>query len=592
MAGNAINGGIVGGLLWNAAGSYTVAAWWVALTVMSVGRGLAARRFMRDSTSEPMSQWATKFTWGSFASGAIWGLGAVALFPSQDGTLQLLLAFAIGGMSAGASSSLACHLPAFYAFVLPAMLPLAARFTFAGERFQLGIGLMLGLFTILATAIARRAHRTFVEGFRLSFENGSLVTKLQAAQATLEDRVEERTKRLVVESAARRTAEQALQRAGRLDAVGRLTGGVAHDFGNLLTIVVSNLEVLKTRDLPGDDGERVQVALEASARGGELVQNLLAFSRRQQLKVHAVDVRQVVQRLTETMLARLLPSTIDVQFHSGGEPRLAKIDAAQLEAAVLNLALNARDALAADGGTLGIHVGITQVKDSDAHLDPGSYVVIRVEDDGIGLDAQSLEKAFEPFFTTKGDAGTGLGLSMVYGFARQSGGSVRLDSQVGRGTTVTLMLPRYTGRVLPTDDAATRTPAIGGGELVLVVDDECDVRRATVQLVRSLGYQTVEAGDASDALELLKTDLPVRLLITDVVMPGAMDGRVLAESVARQHPDVAVLIVSGGATARDDNCPLPSLAKPYRRADLGRALQNALASQPRRSTGPGPVVVG
>ncbi|MEM6996548.1 MAG: ATP-binding protein, partial [Myxococcota bacterium] len=420
MAGNVINGGIVGGLLWNAAGSYTVAAWWVALMVMSVGRGLAARRFMRDSTSEPMSQWATKFTWGSFASGAIWGLGTAALFPPDNGNLQLLLAFVIVGMSAGASSSLACHMPAFYAFVLPAVLPLATRFAVSGQRFHLGIALMLVLFAAIVSAIARRAHRTFVDGFRLSFENDGLVAELRSARATLEERVQERTERLLVESSARRNAEQALQRAVRLDAVGRLTGGVAHDFGNLLTVGVANLEILDKRGLPGDDGERVRAALEACVRGGDLVRNLLAFSRRQQLRIGVVDVQQAVQRLTNSMLSRLLPNNIDVRFGGDDEPRLARADAAQLEAAVLNLALNARDALGARGGTLGIGVSLVEVGGDDPDVPPGSYVVVRVEDDGSGMDAASAEKAFEPFFTTKGDDGTGLGLSMVYGFARQS----------------------------------------------------------------------------------------------------------------------------------------------------------------------------
>ncbi len=578
MAANAINGGIVGGLLWEAAGGYTVALWWSAMTIMSIGRGLAARRFMRDSASEPMESWAAKFTWGSFASGCIWGLGAVALFPADDAALQILLGFVIGGMSAGASSSIACHLPAFYAFVLPAMLPLSARFLLAGERFQLGIGLMLVVFAVIVSAIARRAHRTFIDGFRLGFENETLVSELMSARATLEHRVEERTQRLVAESTARHAAEQALQRVGRLDAVGRLTGGVAHDFGNLLTVIVSNLEVLNTHRLEADDAEHVRVALDASTRGGQLVQSLLAFSRRQQLQVEVVDVRQVAQRLTETMLVRLLPNNIDVQFHDAGGPRLAKVDEAQLEAAVLNLAINARDALKATGGTLGIYVGIVLLDDAEPDVEPGPYVVVRVEDDGPGLDPETREKAFEPFFSTKGEEGTGLGLSMVYGFARQSGGRIRLEPRVGGGTSATLWLPRYTGDIPHQEDVSTCAPISGGGELILVVDDEPDVRRATVQLVRSLGYQTLEAGDAEAALAILETDSPVRLLMTDVVMPGAMDGRVLAEAVLDRHPQVGVLIVSGGASARDASNPLPSLAKPYRRVDLGKALRRALVT--------------
>ncbi|MBL4687151.1 MAG: response regulator [Nannocystaceae bacterium] len=575
-AANVVNGGIVGGLIWDAAGAVTVTAWWIAIAVMSVGRGLAARRFMHDSSSEPIERWATKFTWGSLASGSIWGLGSAVLFPADDGTLQLLLAFVIGGMAAGASSSLACHLPAFYAFVLPSVLPLAARFALCGERFQLGIALMLVLFATLVSGIAKRAHRTFVDGFGLSFENESLVAELRAASVTLEERVEERTERLVVESAARRTAEQALQRAGRLDAVGRLTGGVAHDFGNLLTIIVNNLEVLDTRDFPGDDGARVRVALDASVRGGELVRNLLTFSRRQQLRVQVVDVRDIVRRLAEQMLVPLLPSTIDVRFDCGDEPRLARVDEAQLEAAVLNLALNARDALVGAGGTLAINVSTRRIEGSDPDVAPGSYVAIGVHDDGEGLDSESLERAFEPFFTTKGEAGTGLGLSMVYGFARQSGGIVRLESEVGRGTAATILLPQHTGRIPAQVDVPTDAALVSGGELLLVVDDEPDVRRATVQLVRSLGYQAVEAGDASQALSLLETDIPVRLLMTDVVMPGTMDGRALAETVARKYPAVAVLIVSGGAAARDASSQLPSLAKPYRRKELARALREAL----------------
>ncbi|MEM6993436.1 MAG: ATP-binding protein, partial [Myxococcota bacterium] len=230
----------------------------------------------------------------------------------------------------------------------------------------------------------------------------------------------------------------------------------------------------------------------------------------------------------------------------------------------------------ARGGTLGIGVSLVEVGGDDPDVPPGSYVVVRVEDDGSGLDAASAEKAFEPFFTTKGDDGTGLGLSMVYGFARQSGGIVRLDSEPERGTTATLLLPQYTGPAVPSDDAVETVTMAGGGELVLVVDDEPDVRSATVQLVRSLGYQTVEAGDASEALAILEASTSVQALMTDVVMPGTMDGRALAASVAQMHPEVAVLIVSGGAAPSGVGGNVRSLAKPYRRAELARALRSAL----------------
>jgi PAS domain S-box-containing protein len=379
-----------------------------------------------------------------------------------------------------------------------------------------------------------------------------------------------------------------LAHAQRLQAVGQLTGGVAHDFNNLLTVVLGNASVLA--DDPAIDAERrvrlAEMIVSAAERGAELTKRLLAFSRRQALRPEPVDVNRLIRDM-EGLLRRTLGEHIEIITVSGAL-RSALADPVQVESAILNLAINARDAMPG-GGKLTIETrDVSHTRDSmqsDDELMPGEYVRIAVSDTGTGMSLEVMARAFEPFFTTKDvGQGSGLGLSMVYGFAKQSGGQARIDSAVGRGTTVSLYLPRAP------DDARVDTPPADspdsvtrGNEIVLVVEDEALVRSTVVGQLHALGYRVIEAESGAAALKLLAGGVAVDLMFTDVVMPGGFDGQELARQARALRPGLRVLFTTGyteEATLRHDRLAAGTqvLSKPYRRADLARRIREALDS--------------
>jgi PAS domain S-box-containing protein len=394
---------------------------------------------------------------------------------------------------------------------------------------------------------------------------------------------------LINDITARKKAEQEterlaaqLQQAQKMEAIGQLTGGLAHDFNNLLAVVLGNLDFLK--DMPGlEDDARILVdeAGEAALKGAELTRNLLAFARRQPLTPKLTDVVEVLQRSTKLLL-RTLGEHVSLDLRVSERLWPVMIDAAQLESAMLNLAVNARDAMRG-GGRLTVEANnVTLDADASQHnaeASPGDFVVVSVSDTGIGMSPEIAAKVFEPFFTTKGTEGSGLGLSMVHGFVKQSGGHTRLYSEPGRGTTVRIYLPRAqqkTGAARQTDTAPQALPR--GDERVLVVEDNDALRRLGVRRLRDLGYQTIEARDAAEALAILRGDAAVDLLFTDIVMPGGMDGRELAAAARRLRPGLKVLFTSGftaaAASAEDDGELRETLlTKPYRQDVLAQRLR-------------------
>ena len=386
----------------------------------------------------------------------------------------------------------------------------------------------------------------------------------------------------------KRLQEQLLQ-SQKMEAVGQLTGGIAHDFNNLLTVVLGNAEIL-TEALAGDPNlKRVaDMVGMAAQRAADLTRSLLAFSRNQPLEPKVTDINQLVTRM-DGMMRRTLGEQVEIKLVRDGALWPATVDPAQLEAAILNLALNARDAMPA-GGKLIIETANAELDRHYARqqldVEPGSYVTIAVSDSGAGMTPEVAARAFDPFFTTKEvGKGTGLGLSMVYGFAKQSNGSVKLYSEAGHGTTVKLYLPRSSESDKQAVAAGDAAPARGGNETILMVEDDLMVRVHVESQVKSLGYRVLSARDGAQALEILRQDQKIDLLFTDVVMPGGINGPQLAAEARRLRPALKVLYTSGysenviqrqGMLDRGDEL----LDKPYTRQHLAAKLRAVLDGKP------------
>lgn len=383
---------------------------------------------------------------------------------------------------------------------------------------------------------------------------------------------------------ALKRTETALQQAQKMEAIGNLTGGVAHDFNNLLQVVAGNLQLL-SKDVSGNDmaQRRITNALAGVDRGSKLASQLLAFGRRQALDPRVLNIGRLVNGMDE-MLRRTIGEGVEVETIVSGGLWNTLVDPMQIENAILNLAINARDAM--DGfGKLTIEVGNGYIDDaytmSHQDVDPGQYVVLAVSDTGSGMSADLIEKVFEPFFSTKPEGkGTGLGLSMVYGFVKQTGGHVKIYSEVGHGTTIKMYLPRSTSQ----EDLEVVTldgPVEGGPETILVAEDDEGVRATVVEMLQELGYRVLKAPDASAALTILESGMPIDMLFTDVVMPGPLKSAELARKAIDRLPHIAVLFTSGYTENSivhggklDPGVQL--LSKPYTREALARKIRYVL----------------
>jgi len=385
---------------------------------------------------------------------------------------------------------------------------------------------------------------------------------------------------------AEQQAEQQLRQMQKIEAIGQLTGGVAHDFNNLLTVIAGNAEELVGR-LAGDPvlSELATMIDAAAQRGAELTGRLLAFARRQPLEPRPLDIDALVRGM-EGLLGRSLGEQIGVRIVPGRDTWSALVDPAQLESSLLNLAVNARDAMGERGGTLHIETRNATIEAGDPHargdLTPGDYVVIAVSDTGEGIPPQLLDRVLEPFFTTKpAGRGTGMGLPMVYGFVKQSGGHLAIYSEPGEGTTVRMYLPRCASTGEATPEACDEIPASSGTETILLVEDDELVRRYAEEQLKSLGYRVLLAENGPAGVEVLCSTATIDLLLTDVVMPGGMNGKDLADAAARLRPGLKVLFTSGYAEdAIVHNGRLDPgvrlLGKPYRRSQLARSVREAL----------------
>jgi len=408
-----------------------------------------------------------------------------------------------------------------------------------------------------------------------------LVAVLGAAQnalSTANRELEARAQELQVQMEERAKAEEALRQSQKMEAIGQLTGGIAHDFNNLLQAVHGALDLIRRK--PGDEvrvRRWAEGGLQAAERGAKLTGQLLAFSRFQRLELRPLIVGDLLLNLRDLLTRTLGPTvTLDFDLDTTRIPILA--DPTQLELAVLNLAINARDAMP-EGGRLTIATRPRTII-GDPELDAGDYLELAVADTGSGMSPEVIARAFDPFFTTKGvGKGTGLGLSQVYGIARQAGGSVRIESEIGVGSKVILVLRQVEAVVAPQEIHATATPSAASGDLtVLVIDDDPDVRRFLCASLDGLGYRVVESADGAEGLVLLDAERP-DLLLVDFAMPG-MNGAEVATAARARRPDLAIIVASGYADTDALDAaiigPARMLHKPFSLAELAQAVDAAL----------------
>ena len=427
-------------------------------------------------------------------------------------------------------------------------------------------------------------------------ERKRTMARLRAFTESLEEAVKERTRELEAENEARLKAEELLRQAQKMEAVGQLTGGVAHDFNNLLTVVLGGLDIIG-RQLPAlgaaPAAERIargrDMALQGVQRAITLTARLLAFSRQQPLEPKAIDANKLVADSCE-FLRRTLSESISLETVLAAGLWRSFADPNELENALLNLAFNARDAMP-NGGKLTLETANCYLDQSYVHtiaepVEAGQYVMIAVADSGIGMDAATLEHAFEPFFTTKEvGKGTGLGLSQVYGFVRQSSGHVRIYSELNEGTTVKIYLPRYSGP----DEHAEQSQLgesfahINGTETILVVEDDAALRAYAVESLAEHGYHVLCAANAVEALKIIQAANKIDLLFTDVIMPGGVNGRQLADDAARRRPDLKILYTTGytrNALVHHGRLDpgVHMISKPYTFHELGAKVRALLDS--------------
>ena len=539
----------MGGVLWQPGRGALIAAWIAATAIVTAGRAVLRRRFLAaEAPAHPT--WARCYAMGTGASGLLWGAGTVLLYGPGDHSSELILVFVVAGMTAGAAGTLATYLPAFFAFAVPAILPLAVRILLEGGSLHLAMG-ALGLVYLAALAIiAQNTSHAVTEAFRLGFENDALLARLSRAQAeleesnrTLEPRVEER-------SAELKRQDAALYEARRMESLGLLAGGVAHDFNNLLTVILGNAALLEdspalARAPEGPLGE----IRKAAERASTLVSQLLASSRRQARTPRILDLNAAVSA-AERLLERLIGEHIAVVVTLAPTPLAVLADAAQLEQVIVNLATNARDAMSTSGGgTLTIQTRAEEIPAGGAPgapgLAPGTWVVLSVGDTGVGMDEETRRLAFHPFFTTKEiGRGTGLGLATVNGIVEQSGGHVFVESAPGKGSCFRVFFPRAAASV-----AEEVAPPVGARPLrastVLLVEDEPAVRDVISRTLVGAGMSVLEAESGDEALARARGHTgPIELLVTDVVM-ARMSGLELARRLTAARPGVRVLFISG-----------------------------------------------
>lgn len=614
FAGHMINATLVAGVLWGSLADLLILAWLGAVGLIAFARYLMARAYLRAAPPpEEAGRWITLFMIGSSIAAAAWGAGALLVWESPDVAHPVFVAFVIAGTCAVAVALSHAHLPTTYLFLALAASPLAIKFMADGTFMSLAMGIMTILFALLLASQARAANTMLIQAITLREDNRALAARLAESHATLERRVQERTAdldranvSLHQEIAAHRETESRLRQAHKMEAVGQLTGGIAHDFNNLLAVVQGNAELI--RDLPEARSMQAEIAaiLRAADRGARLTARLLAFSRRQALFPEAVDLNDLIGSML-VILERTLGGQIAVRFAPVQDLPLVRIDRNQMENALLNLAINARDAMPG-GGVLTLKAcrdrfggaGLSADDGEEPSL-AGPCVRLEVSDTGSGIAPEHLDKVWDPFFTTKDvGAGTGLGLSMVYGFIRQSGGLASIESALGRGTCIRLFLPLAAAAsdVPSADPSPSPRPAPlkiepGVARPVLVIEDDPEIRIMAARLLEGMGFRVFLAGDGETARHRIEAHGLPSAVVSDISLGSGPSGPDLVEALAAEFGPLRVVFISGHATetlrTRAQAVALghpsppggwPVLAKPFTCDALEAALHRVLSPAP------------
>ena len=584
---NPLNAAVVTAVLWPSASPAPLAGWVAATAAVTAVRALHRRQYLRAlPPASETDSWARRLVVGAVLSGFFWGLAVVLFYDPRAPGIQLLLIFVVAGMIAGASGTLALHLPAFVGFTAAAVVPTAARLIAEGDPQHTALGALAIVYGVAMSLLASNTNRAVTEAFRLRFEKQHLLARLSDAQVSLAEANRTLERRIAERGAALERQTEALRDAQRMESVGLLAGGIAHDFNNLLTVVMGNVSLLLGE--PSIDTEsraRLDEIHRAAARGANLVSQLLAFSRRQVMVRLVVDLNRILGEL-QPLLGRLIGEHVQLVVAAAAESLPVRADPTQLQQVIINLATNARDAMDA-GGTLTIEAALVDGPPPGTAIPPGRYVVLSVRDTGVGMDADTRRMAFHPFFTTKEvGRGTGLGLATVYGIVEQTGGHVSVESEPGtevvfgsfcRGRQPrTLMRPwlrRSPGR------SRSRTATT-----ILVAEDDTMVRAVTARVLGAAGYTVIEAADGEQALDIIRGHAGlIDLLVSDIVMPN-LGGVELAKRVVIERPEILILLVTGynpeGMSILDDDTrPVGFLQKPFTPTQLLAKVSTMLAAR-------------
>jgi len=559
---NVVNAGITATVLAAISPTKIPFLWFGAVTLVSIGRWLLWRRYQRAIPQvQHVRTWGLLVGIGSLLAGLSWGLGGAVLLPMTPGPGQTFFISVIGGMCAGGVVLSVPHLPTLLAFLLSATLPVAFRLFATGSMADTALAEMIIVFAAALSLAGAYLNWFFTAGLRLRFELNEANIRLRA------------------EMAEHQETEATLRQAQKLEAVGQLTGGIAHDFNNLLTAVVNYVELAITRA----DGNPAVVsllrgAIHAADRGIVLVKQLLAFARKQRLEPRSVDLKVLIFEIKE-LLQRTLGATIDLEIEVDPDLTPARVDANQLELAILNLAINARDAMPT-GGTMRLSLENSRTsRGMPAGLAPADYVILSIADTGTGMDEATLARAFDPFFTTKeAGSGSGLGLPMVQGFAVQSGGGVQIQSRLGEGTRVEVWLPR--ADEAPAVRASPHRPDVIGSQhaaQILLCDDDPDVRGILGEVLQTEGYVLHLANGPISTLRILEETAEIDLLIVDYAMPE-MNGLELIREACQRRPSLKTLPITGDVGALSGGISrVPLLPKPFGPAELGQKVARILA---------------